>query len=436
MNKKTDTLPVFSIGTIAAVGFLALGGLVLGLGSWAIGTRIDGAVIAPGRIVVERNRQAVQHPDGGVVKAILIKEGDAVKEGQVLIRLDAKLTKSELAVVESKFYELMARRGRLEAERDGTHSITFDSELLEAAGRDVKVAGLVAGQQRLFSARSETLAQSIAQLENQQVQLQKQIVGVDAQKESVQKQLQLIKSETEVQEGLLKLGLAQKSRVLALQRDDARLSGSMGDAIARHAQAMERISEIQIQIVKLRSDRREKAISDLRDLEISELQMRERRSTLLTQLERMDIRAPVSGIVYDLRAQGRQSVVKPAEPLLFIVPQDRPLVIEAKVNPVSVNEVHPNQDVILRFQWVDSRTIPDLMGSVTRLSPDAFTDPKTGHSYYLAQIVLPKAEQAKLPPGHILIPGMPVQAFIRTGEHSPLTYLAAPLSRYFSTAMR
>lgn len=418
------------------VGFFTIFVLVFGLGTWAVAARIDGAVVASGRIIVDRNRQVVQHSDGGVVAELLVDEGDAVKKDQVLMRLDPTTAQSELAVIESQLYELMARRARLEAEREDATDLVFDAELLAAAEADQKIQSLMEGQRRLFEARLDSLQQSITQIDNQQLQLQNQIEGVDAQRVALERQLDLTEAETDIQQGLLDKGLAQSSRVLNLRREDARLTGMMGEAIARRAQAAERIAELRIEILKLRSERREQAISVLRDLQINEMQAREQRVSLLRQLERMDIRAPVSGVVYDLRIFGASSVIRPAEPLLYLVPQDRPLVIEAQLNPINVSDVHVTQEVILRLRSVDARSNPDLIGTVARVSPDAFTDPSSGNSFYKVEIVLPESELSKLPEGIVPIPGMLVDTFIKTGEHTPLTYIASPLTRYFGTAMR
>lgn len=418
------------------VGFFTIFVLVFGLGTWAVAARIDGAVVASGRIIVDRNRQVVQHSDGGVVAELLVDEGDAVKKDQVLMRLDPTTAQSELAVIESQLYELMARRARLEAEREDATDLVFDAELLAAAEADQKIRSLMEGQRRLFEARLDSLQQSITQIDNQQLQLQNQIEGVDAQRVALERQLDLTEAETDIQQGLLDKGLAQSSRVLNLRREDARLTGMMGEAIARRAQAAERIAELRIEILKLRSERREQAISVLRDLQINEMQAREQRVSLLRQLERMDIRAPVSGVVYDLRIFGASSVIRPAEPLLYLVPQDRPLVIEAQLNPINVSDVHVTQEVILRLRSVDARSNPDLIGTVARVSPDAFTDPSSGNSFYKVEIVLPESELSKLPGGIVPIPGMLVDTFIKTGEHTPLTYIASPLTRYFGTAMR
>ncbi|MDX5357830.1 MAG: HlyD family type I secretion periplasmic adaptor subunit [Rhodobacterales bacterium] len=418
------------------VGFGAMAILIAGLGIWATQAQIDGAVVASGRVIVDRNRQAVQHPDGGVVKAVLVKEGDSITRGDVLVQLDPTLPLSELSIIESQLYELMSRRGRLEAERDGATDIVFDPALIEAAARDDRIATLMRGQKSLFEARLESFRQGLTQLENQQLQLEQQVEGIDAQRASLQRQIELTEEEKTGQETLLERGLAQGTRVLNLRREVARLAGSIGEMQARRGQAMENISEIKIEMLRMHSQRREEAITTLRDLQISEMELAERRYALTTRLNRMEIRAPLTGVVYDVRLLGEQSVIRPADPLLFIIPQDRPMVIESRVSPININSVHIGQEVVIRFRAFDMRETPDLLGRVTRISPDAFTDATTGASFYRVEVELPEAELAKLHEGQVVIPGMPVDTFLRTGEYSPLTYLTQPLTRYFKDAMR
>ncbi len=418
------------------VGVAAIAVLIAGLGVWATQAQIAGAVVSTGRVIVDRNRQAVQHLEGGVVQAVLVREGDTVAAGDTLARLDPTLPQSELEIIESRLFEVMARLGRLEAERDGASAIAFDPELVALAAENAEVADLMRGQTALFEARLETLLRSISQLENRKLQLNNQIDGIDAMTASLQSQIELTEEETAAQEDLLDRGLAQGSRVLNLRREVARLSGSIGETTARRAQAMESIAEIEIESLKLQSQRREEAIGTLRDLQVNEMELTERRSALHTQLNRLEIKAPVAGVIYDLRLLGEQSVIRPAEPLMFIVPQDRPMQIEARVSPININAVAIGQEVVIRFRSFDMRETPDLFGKVTLVSPDAFADSATSETYYRIEVELPEAELTKLAPDQVVIPGMPVDAFLRTGEYSPLTYLMQPLARYFGTALR
>lgn len=414
------------------LGLLALLVLVGGFGTWSVMAQITGAVIASGQIEVDRNRQVIQHPDGGVVAEILVDEGDTVAEGDMLIRLDATTLQSELAVVEGQLFEIMARRGRLEAERDGAETVSFDPTLSEVPTGPA----LMEGQVRLFEARLESTERATEQLDQQRAQIASQLDGISAQQDALSTQSELLKKELGDQQKLLDQQLIQASRVLALQREDANLLGRMGELTASAAQAAERMTEIEIQILTLTTTRREEAITRLRDLQYNELELSERRRTLTRQLDRLDIRAPVSGIVYGLQVFAPQSVIRPADPVMFLIPQDRPLVIATKVRPTDIDQIHLGQEVTLRFSAFDQRRTPELLGKVTLVSADIFQDEATGQAYYQSEVQLDEGEIARLPADMILIPGMPVEAFVRTADRSPMDYLLKPLADYFAKAFR
>ena len=416
-------------------GFFALVLLVGGFGLWSTTTKIAGAVVSPGRVEVEQNRQVVQHPDGGVVETIFVKNGDLVAAGDPLIQLDGTLLQSELTIVEGQFFEILARRGRLEAERDDAGHLTFPAELTEAATGRPKIAALMAGQEKLFAARQETIANEINQLGKRRAQILNQIEGIGAQRRSTADQLALIGQELEDLKSLLDRGLTQAGRVLALQREKARLDGVAGELDAARAEAEGKVTEIDIEILNRGSTKREEANTQLRDLGYRELELAERRRSLTEQIDRLDIRAPVSGVVHALQVTTPRSVIRAAEPVLYIIPQDRPFVIAAQVSPIHVDEVAIGQDVALRFAAFDSRTTPELFGQVRQISADALTDEASRTAYYRAEIVLDEGEMTKLG-GRAIIPGMPVEVFIRTGERTPLAYLLKPLSEYFNRAFR
>ncbi|MEP3845789.1 MAG: HlyD family type I secretion periplasmic adaptor subunit [Paracoccaceae bacterium] len=428
-NNWSAKAPV-TIGMIGLVVFF--GGFV----AWAVITQISGAIIASGRIEVDQNRQIVQHPTGGVVSDIRVQEGDVVIAGDVLIELDKTQLVSQLAIVEGQLYELMARRGRLEAERDGKDELEFEDELLTGAQQNPDIEELVTGQSNLFFARRETTAREKEQMGQRRIQITNQIEGIDAQETSLQEQLSLIQQELTSQQSLLDRGLAPAGTVLALQRQSASLGGQLGELAASKAQAQERITELEIQELSLTTQRREEAITTLRDLRYRELEFVEQRSSLIADIERQLIRAPVSGIVYGLRVQTMRSVIRGADPVLYLVPQDRPLVIAARVDPIHIDQIVTGQAVNLRFSALDQRTTPELEGKVTLVSADAFEDEQVGISYYRAEIILNPGEVEKLTNGQILIPGMPVEAFIRTADRSPLGYLIKPLADYFNRAFR
>jgi len=417
-------------------GVLGLLVLVGGFGTWAVVSNIAGAIVASGKLEVDQNRQIVQHLDGGVVSEILVQEGDTVKVGQPLIRLDSTLLRSQQVIVEGQLFELMARRGRLEAERDSAETITFDPELLDIAAQQAEVADLLDGQQRLFLARSESVARETEQLEKRRGQIRSQIGGIKAQQGSLARQLELINQELESQQTLLDRGLAQASRVLNLQRNVANLEGSIGELAANEAQAEGRITEIDIEVLKLGSRRREDAITRLRDLQYRELELAEQRRSLQQRLERLDITAPVSGIVYGMQVHTPRSVIRPADPVLYLVPQDRPLVIAARIETIHIDKIFLGQNVTMRFSALDQRQTPELFGTVTQISADAFEDQSGQISFYRAEIILDEGEMAKLPDGTVLIPGMPVETYIRTRDRSPMAYLIKPLADYFNKAFR
>tara|TARA_R100001369_G_scaffold90289_2_gene129084 strand:- start:3167 stop:4471 length:1305 start_codon:yes stop_codon:yes gene_type:complete len=432
MMKKWE----FPIGRQILLGIIGLIILLGGFGLWSVTAHISGAVVASGQVEVAQNRQVVQHLDGGVVMAIGVQEGDVVGVGDTLIQLDPNSLRSQLLIIEGQLFEIMARRGRFEAEQDESENIVFDALLEERALEDDDVRRQKEGQTRLFEARKESVIQETDQLNERANQIKEQIQGIIAQKTSLDRQLVLIGEELANQQSLLDRGLAQSSRVLSLRREDARLSGEAGQLLAQKAQAEGRITELQLEILKLRTQRREEAISRMRDLQYREAELAEQRRAVIEQLNRMDITAPVSGIVYGLTVFAPKSVITAAQPLLYIVPQDRPLVIEVRIPPIHVDEVYAGQSVVLRLSSLNQRQSPELNGHVTRVSADAFVDQATGISYYKMEVILEQGQVDLLPEDVQLIPGMPVDAFIKTTDHTPLTYLIKPLADYFTKAFR
>lgn len=425
----------FSARGPVALGLATVLALVGGFGAWSVTTVIDGAIVAPGRLEVEQNRQVVQHPDGGVVSEIRVEDGQVVKAGDVLVRLDGTLLQSELSIVEGQLFELFARRGRLEAERDDAARIMFPAELVRVAATRPEFAELMDGQQRLFDARRDTLARQSEQLGKRAQQTRSQIEGVDAQIAALTSQLDLIAQERASVQELFDKGLAQVSRLLGLEREEARLQGQVGELTASRASSEGRITEIELEVLRLAAARREEANTQLRDIGYRELELVERRSALVERLARLDVTAPVEGIVLGLTVTTPRAVVRPAEPLLYLVPQDRPLVIAAQVSPTDIDQVHPGQVARLMFPAFSTRTTPELRGTVVMVSADALADERSGMTYYRAEILPDPGEVDKLE-GLTLLPGMPVESFIRTDARSPLAYLVKPFTDYFVKAFR
>lgn len=434
MSEGEDPQPFLRAARALWVGWGTLAALVIGFGVWSVATTISGAIIASGRIEVELNRQVVQHPDGGVVAEILIAEGDPVQAGDILLRLDGTLLLSELGIVESQLFEAQARRARLEAERDGLAEMTVPAPLLAKAALDPDAAEQLEGQRRLFAARAETVARTIEQLDKRRAQTLSQIDGINAQSSALTRQLDLVAQELADQQALLEKGLTQAARVLALQREEARLAGQVGELAATRAQAEGRITELELQTLGLIAQLREEANTQLRDVGTNELQLVQRQRALVEQVARLDIRAPTSGTVLGLQVTTPRAVLRAADAVAYIIPQDRPLIITVQVAPIHIDEVYVGQSAKVMFPAFSARTTPELFGQVALVSADALTDPATNAAFYRAEISLPSTEVERL--GQTLLPGMPVEAFIQTQARSPLAYLVKPLSDYFVQAFR
>ncbi len=417
------------------LGMLTLAALIGGFGAWSVLATITGAIVSSGQIQVEQNRQVVQHPDGGVVESIAVTEGQAVAAGDLLVRLDGSTLNSELAIVEGQFVETRARRARLEAERDDAAQITIPADLSAMASGRPDISEQIEGQLRLFDARRDTLARQTEQLQKRLSQIDSQNQGITAQAQALATQLRIVGVELASQRELLANSLTPSSRVSALEREEADLLGRAGELTAARAQNEGRATEINLEILRLAASRREEASTQLRDIGQAELELAERRRALTERIARLDIRAPVSGLVLGLQVTTPRSVIRPADPVLYLIPQDRPLVISVNIEPIHIDEVHIGQDVRLVFPAFSRRTTPELIGKVAVVSADALTDQASGMTYYRAEIVLNPGEVEKLQ-GRTLLPGMPVETFIETAARTPMTYLIQPFTDYFQRAFR
>lgn len=430
-----EQLDKWSASWPLGIGILSLICLVFGIGLWSMTTKIAGAVIASGMIQVEANRQVVQHLEGGVVGQINVKDGDKVDAGDILLRFDDSRLKSELAIIESQYFELLARKALFEAERDDRDTLQNTAELIAQSKINTDIRALMDGQTNFFMARRISLANQKEQLAEQKIQLGRQVEGVDAQITANKTQLSLIKEELVAAQELFEKGLAVASRALALRREEARIAGEIGRLISDHGRLKAGINETDIQLTQLDIQRREIAIESLRDIIYRILELSERRASLLQTLSHLDVRAPMAGLVYGNQIFALQSVVQAAEPMMYIIPNDLPLVVQAQVDVVHVDQVYIGQDATLNFASFNQRTTPQLFGTVTKISADVFTDQVTGANYYQVELMPKKGEVTKL--GDLeLLPGMPVEAFLNTKERSTFTYLVKPITDYFNKAFR
>jgi len=364
-----------------------------------------------------------------------VHEGDKVQAGDVLVWLDDTTLRAELAAVDRQYLEILARRGRLEAERDGRDTIDFDPALASAAAKSPEIGSLMRGQSRLFRARRETLKREVDQLIARKKQIATQIEGMTAQYAALRRQRGLILEQLGDQRKLLSQGLAQRSMVLALKREAARLEGQMASVTISRAQAAGQATEAVISILRLHSRRREEAIAQLRDLRYNEAGLLEKRIALADRLAHMKIRAPVTGVVYGMKVLGTGAVIRPAELIMYIIPADKPLVVKCRVSPQDIEQVYMGQKASLRFSAISSRKAPPVTGRVTRISADALYDKVSRRSYYLVEIA-PDVGEAKKRGQVDRLPGMPVTAFIKTVDRTPFDYLLSPLSDYFEKAFR
>lgn len=409
---------------LAGAASLAL--LIGGVGGLAAMTELSGAVIAMGRLVVDTNVKKVQHPSGGVIGTIRVREGDAVKAGQILVRLDATVTEANLAIVSKSLAEFEARQARLKAERDGAKAISFPDGLLP---------DLIAGETSLFKLRSDARAGKKAQLEERVAQLGEEIAGLGQQKTAKAREMTLIAEELEGIRKLWKQKLVSIGRVTLLERDAARLEGEHGRLVAAIAQARGRVSETELQILQIDQDFRSEVAAELRDMEAKIAEYSERKVAAEDQLKRIDVKAPQDGVVHQLAVHTVGGVVQGGETLMLIVPVSDELTVEAHVAPQDIDQITAGQSAVLRLSAFNQATTPELNGRLITVAADLTTDEKTGISFYTARVSLPRSEIARLK-GLALAPGMPADVFFPTHERTILSYLVKPLSDQMERAFR
>lgn len=426
----------WAVSRLVVFGFICVALLVGGFGGWAAFARIDGAVVASGQIKLDQNRQEVAHRDGGIVASLNVREGDKVAAGDLLLTLSTNELHNDIAIADGQYYELLARASRLEAERDGLSEITPALELLSRAETNEGTAQALDTQRALFNARLQSKASAIEQLQKRKVQIVAQIAGLEAQSTAIAEQKELAEADLADQTSLHERGLTPQSRVTQLRHEIIGMTGELGRLAATLAEVRAQGTEIDLTILKLETDRREAAIAELQDLEVTLSRLREQRAALKARAARLEIRAPVSGTVYGLSVFGPEAVVSAAEPILYIVPSNSPLLITARISPIHVDQIYPGQPVRLRLTSFDQRRTPELSGSLASVSPDAFRDDVTGAHYYRAEITLPEEQRARLPQGSNLLPGMPVEVYMSRGERTPISYLFKPLADYFNRAFR
>jgi membrane fusion protein, type I secretion system len=414
---------------LALIVFL-LGGIAV----WATATQISGAVIAPGSVVVDSNAKKVQHPTGGIVTEVHARDGDRVKAGDVLVRLDETVTRANLSIVSKALDQLIAQKARLETERDGLEDVPVPAELASRMN-DPQVARIMEGERKLFSLRRTARVGQKDQLSKRVDQLKEELVGYESQERAKTREMELIEKQLVGARELWAKQLMPVTRFTELQRDAARLEGEHGVLIATMAQIKGKISETELQILQVDRDLNSDIGKEMREADTKIGELIERRVAAEDQLKRIEVRAPGSGVVDQSSVHTVGGVVAPGETIMLIVPDQDSLKVEAKVAPQDIDQLHIGQPVTLRFSGLDQRTTPVINGNLTQISPDTTVDLKTEQRYYTVRVSLEPNETARL--GSVkIVPGMPVEVFVQTGSRSALSYLLKPLDDQISRAFK
>ena len=415
-------------GGLALVGLLATA--VVG---WAANSQLSGAVIAAGQVVVDGSVKKIQHPTGGVVGEIRVKNGDLVAEGDLLMLLDDTQTRANLGIVTTQLTELIGRNARLAAERDGAHAILFPADF-ENQGVDAR--RVAAGERRLFDFKQRSSEGKRAQLRARIQQYRSEIAGLSKQEKSKSKEAALVKEELGRLQKLYANRLVPQTRILAMERDATRIEGEHGALLSQIARTEGQISETELQILEVDETIVTDAQKEFREVEARLSELQERRVAAEDTLKRVEMRAPRAGIVHELAMHTIGGVVNPGDVVMSLVPVDDRNSIEVRLMPTDIDQVSVGQKAVLRFSAFNQRSTPELNGKIARIAAEVSKDQQTGQTYYTARISVEDEELAKLGTINHLVPGMPVESFIQTGERTALSYLAKPFSDQIARAFK
>ena len=421
---------------LAGIATLVL--LFGGIGGWAATTDLAGAVMASGTVVVAGNVKKIQHPTGGVVGEIYVKNGDRVKSGDLLVRLDETMTRANLQVITKQLDELIGRQARLRAERDDAATIEFPQELLKRSV-EPSVAQILTGEKKLFESRVNSRNSQKGQLGERILALDEEIGGLKSQAESKALEIELIGKELTGLEILEAKQLVTTTKLMSLRREGARLKGERSQMLASAASSKGKIAEIQVQRLGIDHDAKSEVLKELRESEGKIAELSERRTAADDQLRRVELHSPVDGVVHQMSVFTVGGVVNTAEPLMLIVPEGDKLVIEAKIAPQDIDQARAHEDAIIRFPAFNQRTTPHVSGRIINIAADLTHDQpqqqQGNPAYYQARIEILDDEMSKLA-GLKLVPGMPAEVQIRTTSRTAITYLLKPLQDQFAKAFK
>ncbi len=403
--------------------------------AWSVMAPLDGAIVTQGTVIVESNVKKVQHPTGGVVGQIHVKEGQRVSEGDIVMRLDETVTRANLGIVLNDLTAQRMRLARLAAERDNTASFEVPVDIAQRALKEPEVRMMIDGERQLLRTRLTTRNGQKAQLRERVGQLQQEIKGLEEQRKAAVFQLALSRDELRGLKGLEAKGLVQKPRVNGLEREISRSDGGIGELAAKTAQAQGRISETELQVLQLDKDSASDVAKDLRETETRIGELQERRVSAEDQLKRVDIRAPITGVVHQLNTHTIGGVINQTEPLMLIVPDADRLIVEVRINPQDIDQIRLGQEARVRFSAFNQSTTPEVNGTLVRLAGDLVREPQTGLAYYTGAVAVTDGDMNRLG-GVKLIPGMPAEIYIKTGERTLASYLLKPLTDQIQRGLR
>lgn len=431
MAKKIDTQK--SLRRTILFGYLSVVVMLGVFVGWGLLTTLNGAVIARATIVAESYSKKVQHEEGGVVSRILVRDGDRVEAGQDLVLLDPTQAQASLSITQGMLDELLVKKARLEAQRDGEKDLTLSGEI-EKRKDTPALAEIISGQRKLLFSSHESMRGKIDQLKQQIDQLKEQISGMDAELASKKTQSALIAKELESLKKLQSAGLVPMSRLMAVQREAANLDGDKGALVANRAASKSKIDEVQLRILQLEEDGRTEALTELRDTDGKIAEIKERLVATTSKVDRTSIKAPITGTIYQMAIHTEGGVIGAGETLMLIVPEGDDLVLQAQVSPNDIAQVQTGQKAQVRFPSFNRMT-PEIHAEVTQVAADVSRADANSPPFYMVRITIPATEIKKLGDNK-LKPGMMAEAFIQTSARSPLSYLLKPLVDQFAHTMR
>lgn len=426
---------IYSIRGRVISGLILIVLLVTGIFGWAARANLVGAVVLTGEVAVDRNLRVVQHADGGIVQEILVNAGDAVEEGDVLIRLDNTAAWTERAILHGRIAEFSIRRMRLEAQRDLRDNFDLPEGLDELVTNRETIMSIYAGEFRIFEGNIASYQSRREQLELGIQQVRAEIEGLEARLAANSEEIELVSAENSRVEELAELQLTARNAVFAINRENVRLQGERGDILSTLARARSRISELELDILALDDQARTDAQHELREIEIQLNELNERRMVVETTLERTDIRAPIAGRINDLNVNSIGGVISPAEILATIVPEGANLVFTGQVPAVQIEQVEVGRPARLRFSAFEQNTTPEIAGIVDYVAAAATRDEATGGDFYDIRVEV-ELEELALLGEHELRPGMPVEIYVSTSERTALSYLVKPFRDQIARAFR